>query len=263
MEIMFLVRLLTSFIIAGLWIALATLFAERTGSKIGGLFTNLPSNILISMVFIALVHDPTFVVAAVTGVPIGMTINTVFLMVFIVLLPRGLWIASLGSLVTWFGMAVLFTNLSLTHLVFNCLFYLMITLVAFCLLEKWARIPSMPKSSKRYSWSQILWRAVFAGGVVAMVVLISKFCSPYMTGIFATFPAVLLSTMVILTINQGCEFARATGKILILSSTNIVVYAIAIYFCYGSFGILWGTVFGFAVAVGWVLLLRPVVRIFT
>jgi uncharacterized membrane protein (GlpM family) len=101
-------------------------------------------------------------------------------------------------------------------------------------------------------------RAVFAGGIVAAVVLISGFAPPYLTGIISTFPAVLLSTMVILVRNQGIGFARATGKILVLSSSNIVVYAIAVYYAFPAFGIIIGTVVAFCVAFVWILMLRPV-----
>ena len=46
----FVIKVLISFVVAGIWIAGATLLAERFGSKIGGLITNLPSNILISLI---------------------------------------------------------------------------------------------------------------------------------------------------------------------------------------------------------------------
>jgi len=74
----------------------------------------------------------------------------------------------------------------------------------------------------------------------------------------STFPAVLLSTMVILIINQGIPFARATGKILILSSSNIIVYGIVVYFTFPALGIALGTAVSFAASLIWVLALRPV-----
>ena len=51
---MFLLNIILAFFIAGSFIALLTLLAERFGSTIGGLIANLPSNILITMIFISL-----------------------------------------------------------------------------------------------------------------------------------------------------------------------------------------------------------------
>jgi len=106
MEQVFILKVVLSFVLAGLWISCATIASERLGSKLGGLVSNLPSNILIALVFVALVQDVNFAAEATDAVPIGMLIDTVFLVVFIIALRRGLLVAVLISLGTWFGMAV-------------------------------------------------------------------------------------------------------------------------------------------------------------
>lgn len=257
---MFLLRVIVSFLIAGAWIGSTTLLAERLGSKIGGLFTNLPSTVLISLIFVALGNDLNYVVNMVPSIPIGMTINTLFLLFFIVFLKYGLVLSTIISLLAWFVLALLATLLNSGSLVLNVIIYVLVTLGTFILLEKGLKIPSAEKSTKKYSFYQMLIRAGFAGGVVASVVIISKYLGPYVVGIFSTFPAVLLSAMVILVINQNKDFARATGKILVLSSTNIVVYGVAVHFTYLKFGLVWGTVISFVIAFLWVCLFRPVVQ---
>jgi hypothetical protein len=260
MDTPFLGRVLFSFFIAGSWIAFATLLAERLGSKLGGLITNLPSNILISLIFIALTQGTLFVKQAVPGIPVGMLIDTLFLLVFIILLKYSLLLSIIGSLFTWFTLAILSAIINYHWLIPNLVAYVLVTVLSFIMLEKFSKIPSRSRSSKRYSWQQILIRAIFAGGVVASVVLISKFFDPYTVGIFSTFPAVLLSTMVILTINQSREFARATGKVLVLSSTNIVVYGLGVYWSYPRWGIFLGTIVSFLLAVIWVWGFRPFIN---
>jgi len=69
--------------------------------------------------------------------------------------------------------------------------------------------------------------------------------------------------MVILAVNQGKAFARATGKIMILSASNIVIYALSVYFTYPSLGIVWGTIISFSMAFLWVALMRPVIGKFS
>ncbi|OGB63234.1 MAG: hypothetical protein A2Y94_07570, partial [Caldithrix sp. RBG_13_44_9] len=173
MDTLFLTRVLLSFLIAGSWIAIATLLTERLGSKLGGLITNLPSNILISLIFIALTQGTQFVSQVVPGIPIGMLIDTFFLLVFIILLKYSLLLSIVGSLLTWFTLAIIAAILKYDQLIPNIIFYLLVTITSFIILEKAVIIPSHNKSSKKYSWKQILLRAIFAGGVVALVVFIS------------------------------------------------------------------------------------------
>ncbi|HLP47688.1 MAG TPA: DUF3147 family protein, partial [Candidatus Kapabacteria bacterium] len=101
---------------------------------------------------------------------------------------------------------------------------------------------------------------LFAGSVVAGTTIISSFAGTYWVGLFSTFPAVMLSSMVILTLNQGADFARATGKIMILSSTNIIIYALGVSLTYPTMGIVFGTILSFAMAFLWVMLLHPLVQ---
>ncbi|MDW7733732.1 MAG: DUF3147 family protein, partial [Methanolobus sp.] len=211
MDIVFIYRVIISFLVAGFWIAFATLLAERLGSKIGGLIANLPSHLLISLFFLAVVNGTPFVIDAITGIPVGMAISTLFLFVFIVFLKYGLMISTFVSLIAWCLSAILLVSMKLENIVLNIFLYLLITIVSYVVLEKFIKIPSIEKSRKEYTKYQIIVRAFSAGSVVASVIIISKFLSPYAVGIFATFPAVFLSTMIVLVLNQSKAFAQATG----------------------------------------------------
>ncbi|MCK5453297.1 MAG: DUF3147 family protein [Calditrichia bacterium] len=260
MDSLFYYRVVLSFFVAGIWIALATLLAERLGSKIGGLISNLPSNILISFVFIAVINGIPFTVDSVPGIPLGMAIDTLFLFIFIICLPYGIVISTLLSLLTWFILALILSQTDMDNLLLNIVTYLLLTVGLFLFLEKIVKISSVKKKDTRYSIWQISIRALFAGSVVASIIILAQFLPPHAVGIFSTFPAVLLTTMIILVVNQSRDFARATGKILVLSSSNIVVYGIGIYFTYPEFGIIWGTIFSFFLASLWVWLMHPLVR---
>jgi len=260
MNTLFIIKIISSFVIAGTWIALATFIAEKMGSKIGGLITNLPSNILISFLFIAIVQDITFVADAIPAVTIGMTIDTLFLFAFIILLRWGLLVSTFISLIIWFLLALIAANQNFSNLEINLLIYVTVTTLSFLILEKYFSFPAVNKSYKKYSIGQIIIRAVFAGGIVASIVIISKFFSPYVVGIVSTFPAVLLTSMIILTMNQNKEFAQATGKVLILSSSNIVIYSLAVYFTFPGFGMVAGTMISFIIALLWIWIFLPIVN---
>jgi len=260
---MFYFQVLLSFVVAGSLIAILTLLAERFGSKIGGLITNLPSNILITLIFITLTQGFDFVKGMTPAIPIGMMIDVVFLVVFILLLRYNLFIGIIGSIGTWLVLAFLANRIQMGFLWINVALYFVVTILAFLFVEYGVQVLFMGRSRKRYTLGQIAIRAAFAGGIVGSVVLISGFVPAYLTGIVSTFPAVLFSSMVILAVNQGKGFARATGKIMILASTNIVVYVIGVYYIYPLLGITAGTIVSFLMAFLWVVALRSVIGRFT
>lgn len=256
----FLLKTIISFVTAGIWIGGATLIAERLGSKKGGLVSNLPSTILIALVFTALVQGAQFAADAADAAPIGMLIDTLFLLVFILLLKHGLIKTVLLSLSTWFVLAFAARYAHPSNIVLNIILYAVTAVGTYLLLEYKLHIPAKGKNSKKYTPGSLLIRALFAGGVVAGTIILSTFAGTYWVGLFSTFPAVMLSTMVILTINQGPDFARATGKIMILSSTNIIVYSVGVSLTYPSLGVVPGTIVSFGLAFLWILLLHPVIQ---
>jgi len=260
MDRLFLINVLLSFTIAGAWIAFSSLLAERLGTKVGGLIANLPANLLVSLLFVAFVRDVDYVANAVMAVPAGLVNVTVFMLVFILTIRSGLLVASFLSLLTWFANAIFLSYIGQVDLLPGILLYISIVILAVFILDKIFVVESVQVIKKHYSKWQIAGRAVFSGGIVATVVIISKFSPPYFTGIFATFPAMLFSTLFILAKSQGSEFVRSVGKVLLLTTTNLLIYALAVYITYPQFGVLYGTLMSYLAAVAWVLLLFPIVK---
>ncbi|HSV77538.1 MAG TPA: hypothetical protein VLH37_10955 [Bacteroidales bacterium] len=253
----FMFYLLLSVIISGIFISGVTMLSERLGSRLGGMVSNLPSTLLVSLLFIGITQGEDFAAAATGTVPLGMILSTLFLFSFLVLIPKGLFLALAGSLLVWLAVA-LFSSLfqGVSRQVWTIL-YFFVAIGSWLLAEKKLKIPSVGRSSRPYSGMQILIRALFAGSVVGAAVLLARGGSAFWTGIFATFPAVMLSSMVILTLTAGPGFARGLGKIMLLASTNIVVYGYLAGIFFPKTGIWWGTLMAFAVSALWVFLLKP------
>jgi hypothetical protein len=260
MDRLFLIQVLLSFFIAGAWIAFSSLVAEKLGSKLGGLIANLPANLLISLLFVTFVRDVNYVTEAVLAVPAGLINTTIFLLVFVTCLRWGLLAASLVSLVTWFANALLLNHIGQINLVMGILCYVVFVILAVIALERFMTGTDVTALKKQYSKWQITGRAVFSGSVVAAVVVTSKFSPPYFTGIFATFPAMLFTTMFILARSQGPGFARSVGKVLVLTTSNLLIYALAVYFTYPQFGVAIGTLVSYLASVAWVFSLFPLVK---
>jgi hypothetical protein len=90
--------------------------------------------------------------------------------------------------------------------------YFIVSTGLFILVHRWLGRPKVEKKPVVLSWKIIALRAFFAGSVVAGAVAVAQVAPPYMTGVLATFPAALTSTMVIISLSQGTLFAQATGK---------------------------------------------------
>lgn len=255
MSSVFFQQLLLSVVIAGLWISTATLLAERFGSRTGGLVSNLPSTLLVSLLFIGITQSPQFAAEATVTVPLGMTLSTLFLFSFIYLAPKGVWVALAGSLGVWVMLAALSSLFQGTSHLSWSLIYFATAALTYWLARHVLKIPPQGRSRKAYSPTQQLLRALFAGSVVGGAVLMGQSGSAFWTGIFASFPAVMLSSMVILSLSSGPGFARATGMTMLMASTNIVIYSFCAGYLFPRTGLAIGTLLSFLVAALWVWLL--------
>jgi hypothetical protein len=253
----FWIQILQSFLIAGIWIALATLLAEKLGSKAGGAIANLPSTILISLVYVSIVRTPEYAAEAALAAPLGMAINTVFLFTYILMLRYHLVVAAMSALSVWFLLAWIVSQSAQITILYSLGLYFVATLITFYLLEYVFSVKSVGKQKRPFKWWIVAVRTIFAGSVVGTTVAISTFANSFWTGIFSTFPAVMLSSMTILTISQGPKFAQAVGKTMILASINIVIYAILVHLFYATIGVLWGTLLAFVGAALFIWFIKP------
>jgi len=215
---------------------------------------------VLSLIFMALTSGPGYAAETTRGVPVGMAIDTLFVFVFMAVVKRGLGRALLASLGTWAAAAFLFIRaIPPLGTAAAILLYLAVLALCFSVAEWGLCIRMAERRPSSFSWKHIAVRALFAGTVVAGAVTVAQFAPPYMTGILSTFPAVLSSTLVIFTLGQGPDFARATGKILILSSSNIIVYAGVAGATFAGLGPWIGSLLAFLASITYVSLLSPLI----
>ena len=113
------------------------------------------------------------------------------------------------------------------------------------------KIASQERLDVRYTVVQIALRALFGGAVIAFAVLMGKLGGPVLGGVFATFPAVFLSTLIITYRTGGASFSRAVTKALMVSGTiSVGLYAILVRYLYPWLGLLYGT--SIALVLSWV-----------
>jgi len=255
----FALRVAASFVVAGTWIGAATVVAERYGSRIGGLVGNLPSTIVVSFIFITLTQDLAYTTRVAQAVPVGMTIDTGFMLLFVLGARINLAVAIAASLAGWFAMALAANRLGLPAWPVGGLLCLGACTLVFLVMEKGLKLRTRTARQVTYTLPQMLARIAFAGTVVAVSVIVARFSGPYWTGLFSTFPAVMLSTLVILYLTQGRAFASATAKILTISAPNILVFAFVASTVFPRVGLAAGLLAGYTAAALFIVALRPLV----
>lgn len=249
MEDLFYFKLFLAFIVGSTMVTLATVAAERLGSRIGGLIGGIPSAVAISLFFIGYTQTPQLASEATSTIPFTMGINGLFLVVYVGLARWGAWIAMVGALLFWVALAFLVIFLNFSDFLFSLLFFVLSLVGSYLILEKRYHLPSTEKILMRYTPFQILSRAFFSGSIISGAVYLSRVGGPVWGGIMAPFPTIYISTLVIMAKSKGVEFSRRITKPLLVSAmVNVVVYSTAVRYFYLLFGLALGTVLALGIA---------------
>ena len=225
---------------AGIVIVITTV-AERYGTKVGGIIGTLPSTIIVAYVFIALNKGVDFASTSIAVVPAEMGINMIFLLIVALVAYRStIWAFTL-AFVAWglLSTALFFSELSNMAIALGL--YLACMLGSFAFLERYKKIPSIGSVKVHYTLQKIIGRGLLAGVIISLAVLLAN-TSPTLSGIFAVFPAILTSTMVISIREHGSAFAGAMAKSLIFGTPSMVSYTVGVYILYPLIGILFGSI---------------------
>ncbi len=249
MEDLFYFKLFLAFIVGSTMVTLATVAAERLGSRIGGLIGGIPSAVAISLFFIGYTETPRVASEATSTIPLTMGLNGLFLVVYVGLAGWGAWIAMAGALFFWFALAFLVLLLHFSNFLFSLLFFILSLVGSYLILEKRYHLPSTEKILMRYTPLQILSRALFSGSIISSAVYLSRVGGPIWGGLMAPFPTIYISTLILMAKFKGVEFSRRIAKPLLVSAmVNVVVYSTAVRYFYLLFGLALGTVLALGIA---------------
>lgn len=249
-----------SFIVGGCWITFAILIAEKLGNRIGGILLSLPSTILVSMFFIGWAKSPEFAAEAAGLAPFGMIATIIGIFVLVASLKRYGNLAFLIAFVIWPIAAVIVNMTGQTDMFMGIFEYLVVTLILFYILERKMNIISISGKKITHTTLELLGKGIFAGGMVAITIIVADVSGPWWGGVLAAFPAATLASIYLLNKEQGSDFAMATGKAVLISSTNIIVYLIAVKITYQIYGLIIGTILSYFAALAYILLVYPLLK---
>jgi hypothetical protein len=221
-ELAFVLTLALRMAITAVFVVSASLITERSGPVIGALVATLPISAGPSYVFLALDHDAAFIAeGALASLPINAA--TIWLaLTYVVLAQRhNALVSCAGAVLVWLVLAALSRTVQWSlagGLLANAVTF------AMCLpLLRRFRHVRMPLITPR--WYDIPLRASLVATLVAVVVTLSRWVGPSISGTIALFPVVFTSMMLILHPRIG---GRPTAAVIANGGWGLMGFGIAI-----------------------------------
>jgi uncharacterized membrane protein (GlpM family) len=230
-------------------VVVASVAVERSGPFIGALIAALPTAAGAAYIILAFEHPPDFIAASAVGSAAAAATVSIFALVYTVLAQRHGLILSLGTaMAIWFvGAAALrlFNWTPLTALLLNVLVF------GVTVPLSWRyRTPGLTPKFLRTAYD-IPLRAITAAIVVAVVTTASHSIGSFVSGVFAVFPIVMASSVVILHPRVG---GKATASMFAHSQIALVglwLGFLALHYLVAPVGVWPALVLALGVCVGW------------
>lgn len=222
-DLSFLLLLAIRMAVAAAFVVTASIITERSGPVIGALIATLPVSAGPSYVFLALDHDAAFIAeSALASLPINAA-TMFFCLAYVFLAQRRSAVISVGGAIAiWLILAALERLVPWTlasGLIANAIAF------AICipLFRRFQHVKKMPLITRR--WYDIPLRAAMVATLVAIVVTLSHWVGPLVSGTIALFPVVLSSVTMILHPRIG---GPATAAVIANSGWGMMGFGVSI-----------------------------------
>ncbi len=248
-ELLFWYGLAFKMVLTAVIVVVASVAVERSGPFIGALIAALPTAAGAAYIILAIEHPPDFIAASAVGsVAINAAIS-VFAAAYAILAQRRGLVLSLGvATVLWFAAAALMNLVNWTPLgavVLNTAVF------AIAIPTTWRYRTSGPPRKFLRTKFDIPMRALTAAIVVVVVTTASYRIGSFASGMFALFPIVLGSFIVILHPRVG---GVATAGVLAHFQVALIGLALgflAVHYLAVPLGVWWSFGFGLLACVAW------------
>lgn len=250
MEKLFLIQLVSSFLIGGSVIALLSIIAERANERVAGIIISFPTTIAIGFFFVGWAVSPQKVAELTPVIPAMEGVVMIFTMAYLYLskikLPKigSMLLCTVGSLGVWFVLTYSLVLVELSNLWISLALYVVLTAISYYFITVKPHVSS-PRKTLNYSHLEKLIRAVFAGSVITLAVYLSKTLGPIWGVVFSAFPAVYTSTMSIVYWHHDSAYLFKVWKNSPLGSLVFLAYALIAMVTFPAFGLIWGTVISY------------------
>lgn len=245
MDSITLFKIFLSFVTGGVFTTITLYGAEKYGPRIGGIIAGLPSTSAVGLFFIGFVQSPMDASIASTVMPASVAGSLVFVVAYVTLCAKtGYKIALIAASVTWLAISLPLAYYRFDDIRAATLIFAVVWIVTYFYMKKIDAKVDIP-SKVGYTPMQVLIRAAFAGGVIAVAVLISGLLGPLWGGALAAFPAMFLTTFLILCRQYGCAYSTAFARNTPLGLIGVIPYIWGVHYFYPEYGIIMGTLMSY------------------
>jgi uncharacterized membrane protein (GlpM family) len=234
-------------------VVVASVAVERSGPFIGALIASLPTAAGAAYIILAFEHPPSFVAASAIGSLAANVAVAVFALAYAVLAQRHGLVLSLGiATLVWFAAAAALRLVDWAPASAVALNVAVFAVTIFASRNYRTTGPA-PKVARRPL--DIPMRAVTAAIVVAIVTTASHHIGSFASGMFALFPIVMGSFVVILHPRVG---GKAAASVLAHSQVPLLGLGLGfltLHYLTAPIGVWWALLAGLAVCIVWNLML--------
>jgi uncharacterized membrane protein (GlpM family) len=248
-DLLFLYGLALKMVMTATVVVITSLAVERSGPFAGALIGALPTAAGAAYTILALQHAPDFIAASAVGSVAVNAAIAVFAAAYAMLAQRhGLFVSLGGAAVLWFAIVAALRTVDWTPLG-----AVAINVVAFAItipLSWRYRASSGPVKFVRRRYD-IPLRALTAGIVVAIVTTASSSIGSFASGMFALFPIILGSSIVIMHPRIGGKTTASMLAHAQLPLAGLGFGFLAVHYLVAPLGVWLALVAGLAVCLLW------------
>jgi hypothetical protein len=231
-------------------VVVASVAVERSGPFIGALIAALPTAAGATYIILALEHPPAFIAASAVGSAAANAAVAIFALTYAALAQRqGIVLSITGATLVWFAAVA---GLRLIDWTPPSAFALNAVVFAITIPASVGyRRAAVPREQIKRTRYDLPLRAATAALVVAVVTTASHQIGSFASGVFAVFPIVMGSFVVILHPRVG---GPAAGAVLAHAQPALVGLGLGflgLHYLAEPFGVWWGFAGGLAIAMAW------------
>ncbi len=271
MNNLFIIQLIVSFIAGGVFISVLSLIAERVNTKIAGIVLAFPSTAALGFFFLGWSISPGAVADAVpaTLIPLGLCVlypaiyaNVADLLsVSVKNKLIQITLSFITGITVWLALVIPITIYKVqnkfTALAIGISGYFALIVLSHFLLQRKSYVKPQ---ALVYTPVQKIFRAVFIGLIVALVVYLGKMSGVFWGGVFAMFPAAFSSSLILIHMYYGTQCLFPAAQKIPVGSISIFIYTITVMFVFPVFGLITGTVIAYLAGILATIILLKVQR---
>jgi hypothetical protein len=248
-DLMFWYGLALKMVMTAIVVVITSIAVERSGPFVGALIAALPTAAGAAYSILAIEHPSSFIAASAVGSIATTAAVSIYCLIYAALAQRhGLLLSLSVSLLIWFAAAGILRLIDWTPLGAMALNAVVFGIT---IPLSWRYRETGPMRKFLRTPFDIPLRALAAATVVSIVTTASYSIGSFASGMFALFPIIMCSSIVILHPRVG---GKATASMLAHAQVALIGLALSflgVHYAAEPLGSWWALVIGMLIAIGW------------